>query len=708
MGIRIERISINRGGPLKKDFDMKPADLNLIYGHNETGKTYVVESLIRFLFNTGKNTPWILKRTKEKAPTIREWEPAGKVIVSGLCEEVTEFKKTGMKLEDYRYSAANLPQDFSRLMVIRAGETRLSDTRDGVGRDVLKTFLSGEGTLDQVEKNISQTIREAHITESIIEGASRGLIKKRSEITEERTRLNSLRSEIDENASLGTISTLKKEEMKLRKDIKELEKAKRHHALNSDTKLQQLRIEKDDQPTEKDLQQQETDINILREKYTGRSNRENKLKEFKKSEDDYKWSNAALEIYRGIMKKQSKRPKVNMILMILILGFLAVAVAGSFFYWHLMIGGAIGAFIFMVIRIFLEPSAVPLAEKEELRKIEHEFQKRFSSDLTDYAKLKVLTDDLNKHHILAEDLAQSLQEANHDIETRREQISDRFRSMTGSSPAEGKWDSVIKTIKDKKVDLENRIRKLENTITRLDIPREEYLETAAEVEWDTEALRHSHDEFTMTEAKLNIEKLSLESLKSRLAGETSGNTTDTWEELLTALECKQEKIAEEYRNITAEILAKIEVCKTINEFRNKENARIKSSLVSEVLTKPLLALTNRYSGMILTDEGNLNLISKSGDEFPLETLSTGASEQVHLALRTGFAELAMQQPAFLILDDAFQHSDWDRRKNLISHTLSMIKKGWQIFYFTMDDHIKELFMDAGKDLKKKFKSVELK
>ncbi|MCK4671691.1 MAG: hypothetical protein KAT47_04045, partial [Candidatus Aegiribacteria sp.] len=576
------------------------------------------------------------------------------------------------------------------------------------GRDVLKTFLSGEVTLDQIENNISQTIREAHITQGIIEGASRGLIKKRSEIAEERTRLSSLRSEIDENASLGTISLLKKEEMKLKKDIKELEKAKRHHALNSETRLQHLKIEKDNRPTEKDLQQQETDINILREKYKGISSREDKLKKFKKSEDDYKWTTTALEIYRGIMEKQSKRPKANLILMILILAFLAVAVAGSFFYWYLMIGGAIGAFIVMVIRIFLEPKAVPLAEKEELRKLEHEFQKRFSSDLTDFAKLKVLTDDLNKKHILAENLAQNLQEANRDIETRKEQISDRFRSMTGSTPAEGEWDSVIKTIKDKMVDLDNRIRELENTLARLDIPQEEYLETAAEVEWDTEALRHRHDELILTEAKLNIEKLSLESLKSRLAGETSGNTTDTWEELLTALEYKQEKITEEYRDITAEILAKIEVCKTINEFRNKENARIKSSLKSEVLTEPLLALTDRYIGVILTDEGDLNLNSKTGDEFPLETLSTGAREQVYFALRTGFAELAMQQPAFLILDDAFQRSDWDRRRNLISHTLNMIKKGWQIFYFTMDDHIKELFMDAGKDLKKKFKSVELK
>ena len=708
MSIRIEKISINRGGPLKKDFDIKPADLNLIYGHNETGKTYVVESLITFLFKTGKNTPWILKRTKEKASTIREWEPAGKIVVSGLEKGLTEFKKTGLRLEDYRYSAVNLPQDFSRLMVIRAGETRLSNADDGVGRDVLKTFLSGEGILDQVEKRIKTTVREAIINEGFIEGANKGLLKDRNTLIEERSRLNSLRCEIDENASLGTVSSLNKEEIKLKKDIKELEKAKRHYALNSETMLQQLKVEKDNQPSEKELQQLETDINILREKYTGRSNREDKLKEFNRSEEDYKWANTAQEIYHGIMGKQTKQPKTNLILMILILIFLAATVAGSFFQWHLMIGAAIAAFIVMVIRIFREPSAVPIAEKEELKKLKAEFQIRFNSDLTDIAKLKVLTDNLNKQHILAEDLTQNLQEVNRDIETRKEQISDRFRSMTGSTPAEEEWDSVIKAIKDRMVDLEDKIRELENTLTRLDIPKKEYLETAAEVEWDAEALRHKHDELTMAEAKINSEKVSLESLKSRLAGETSGNTTDTWEELLTALEFKQEQIAEDYRNITAEILAKIEVCKTINEFRNKENARIKSSLESEVLINPLLALTDRYSGIILTEEGDLNLNSKTGEEFPLETLSTGASEQIHFVLRTGFAELAMQQPAFLILDDAFQRSDWDRRMNLVSHTLNMINKGWQIFYFTMDDHIKELFMDAGKDLRENFKSMELK
>ena len=51
MTLRIKRIKVDRGGPLRSDFEFEPGDLNLIYGKNETGKTYVVESLIKFLFN---------------------------------------------------------------------------------------------------------------------------------------------------------------------------------------------------------------------------------------------------------------------------------------------------------------------------------------------------------------------------------------------------------------------------------------------------------------------------------------------------------------------------------------------------------------------------------------------------------------------------------------------------------------------------------
>ena len=50
MNPRIERIKVKRGGPLEKDFEIQPGDLNLVYGLNETGKTYLLESLVRLLF----------------------------------------------------------------------------------------------------------------------------------------------------------------------------------------------------------------------------------------------------------------------------------------------------------------------------------------------------------------------------------------------------------------------------------------------------------------------------------------------------------------------------------------------------------------------------------------------------------------------------------------------------------------------------------
>ena len=39
MTFRIDRIKVNRAGPLESDFEFEPGDLNLIYGQNETGKT---------------------------------------------------------------------------------------------------------------------------------------------------------------------------------------------------------------------------------------------------------------------------------------------------------------------------------------------------------------------------------------------------------------------------------------------------------------------------------------------------------------------------------------------------------------------------------------------------------------------------------------------------------------------------------------------
>ncbi len=108
MPIRIDRIKINRGGPLKADFNIEPSDINLIYGHNETGKSYIVEAIINILFRTGKKS-------------TDYWQPrgfdftGGTITVSSLPGESVKFSRTSRKLDDYWEKEIGLPPDFSRL-----------------------------------------------------------------------------------------------------------------------------------------------------------------------------------------------------------------------------------------------------------------------------------------------------------------------------------------------------------------------------------------------------------------------------------------------------------------------------------------------------------------------------------------------------------------------------------------------------------------
>jgi uncharacterized protein YhaN len=83
-----------------------------------------------------------------------------------------------------------------------------------------------------------------------------------------------------------------------------------------------------------------------------------------------------------------------------------------------------------------------------------------------------------------------------------------------------------------------------------------------------------------------------------------------------------------------------------------------------------------------------------------EILSTGAKEQLMIALRTMFSRIYLQQkPCFLLLDDAFQHSDWERRELLVDYIIRLVsEKKWQVFYFTMDDHLRDLFRKRAEEV----------
>ena len=199
-------------------------------------------------------------------------------------------------------------------------------------------------------------------------------------------------------------------------------------------------------------------------------------------------------------------------------------------------------------------------------------------------------------------------------------------------------------------------------------------------------------------AKISDKEGDISNLKYAVCNETKDDPSIDWEQLFENLKKKRLQKQNDLNVLEAKITAGIIVHDVISQLRQEEDFKILQGLQSEVVLKPLKDITHHYNKLSL--DGERLIVSDDYRNFYLQELSTGAREQIMLALRIGFSsKLLKKDTLFLILDDAFQHSDWDRRKILIKQLSDIAKTGWQIIYLTMDDHIKELFDEAGKEFK---------
>ncbi len=702
MAIRIDRIKVNRGGPLSSDFELEPGDLNLIYGHNESGKTYVVESIIKFLFRTSGRAPVDWK--------LRDWDIAGRVVVSGLEDEPVSFTKAGRKLEDYWEEGSGLPRDLSRLLVVKAGETVLAEKEnDGVGRGILKNCLSGEGLLDKIASRISLTLQKATVQNHLIDGAQRGELNTRTDCKERRDRLNTLLNDVEEGYASGEIYLLRQHKEKIEAELHMLKNAKRHHAWQVQEEIRSRRQTREPLPDEEKLAAIESKMSVCESKTAEAETKSGKLKELENTSENYRWTENALGVYQEIMGGLgASGPKL--IFMVLALSCLVGAVvAGLLGLGIPLVLCAAGSVAFLILHYMQTRKALARAGVSiELKKLKTEFLNRFGSELTDRAALQAKLDELKKDDFRTTSLREEVDRLTLEIDSDRRSIAESLRAWTERELPPQEWRKAIGNLRSTIKDLESQIGSLDRKLASLNVPEKEHVDKHPGTEWDAERHSSLETELEGTEAALRGETDKLELLKTRVAQETGSQDTE-WENLITGLRDMHEEAAEKYREITAEILAKIQVNAAIQEFRQEEDARIADGLKKDELTKPLQTFTaGRYSRIKQEEDSGLILVTDEDEEYPLAAISTGTQEQIYLALRMGFASIAMEgQTAFFILDDAFQHSDWDRRKNITAHTLSVVENGWQVFYFTMDDHIRNLFQDAGRALGDRFRSVEL-
>lgn len=701
MAIRVDRIKINRGGPLESDFQFEPGDLNLTYGHNETGKSYIVEAIINLLFRTGRksNIDW----------KLRGWDFAGSIIVSGLEDKPVTFTRTGKKLDDYWGEEIGLPHDLSRLLVVKEGETWLAGEEDGVGRDILKNYLSGEGLLDRIEGRISATLLKAEVRDRQIIGSKMGEIKDRDKLLDELKTLDSLLKEAESAYTSGVIYDHQQKQKAIKDEIESLERAKRYHACCLQTEINSLNQEEERLPSEEQLSKIEADVSVYEEKKREFVRKSGDVTELKSAVESYRWAEKALEVYKEITGKQViAKPKVVYVVLAFIL-FAGMVVTG-FLNLHtpmaICAAGSLAFLLFYLIRI--QRALASAGSSKELERLKTEFKRRYGSELMERALLEVKVEELREDYSRFKFLKDGLEkELIPDLERNEDKIKEDLKRFVDNELPPQEWRSTIRDLRGRLSCLTNKINSLDKELSSLAVPEEEFLCQDPGTKWALGIYEKWKVAESELAEQLKEELQNLQDLRIRIAQETRLDSTD-WEELISTLHDLRDETAKEYRIVTAEILAKVQLKAVIKKFREEENTRIASGLESKELAKPLHAITGCYKGLRHDEDNGLVLITDENEEYPLATVSTGAQEQAFLAMRIGFSSIIMKgQTAFLILDDAFQRSDWPRRTNLVDQMLGLVRNGWQVFYFTMDDHIRDLFLEAGEKLGDRFKSREL-
>jgi uncharacterized protein YhaN len=267
---------------------------------------------------------------------------------------------------------------------------------------------------------------------------------------------------------------------------------------------------------------------------------------------------------------------------------------------------------------------------------------------------------------------------------------------------------VINKAQESRKNLTISLNKLNNELARTNVYPENYIQEVVDTKYDAKELSVLEEMKLTLGESFSSENSRLGNLKQRVCDLTRDTMSIVeWEDLIENLRTIQEQAMEKCRSDHAKIVSGIYITEVISDLRKQEDEQIFSALDSSSMSDPIKAFTPTYTGVKL--DGEELVVFNDMQRFPLSSMSTGAKEQVLLALRIGLASHVLEdQKMFLILDDAFQHSDWKRRERLVNKLFDLSKQGWQIIYFTMDDHIRQLFEEKAKKAGKvQYQTIEL-
>jgi len=703
VAIKIDNIKIKKLGPLSS-LELELGTLNLIYGRNESGKTYLTEFILQSIFRHAKT--W----------KLRDIDPEGSIHLQGLQDQATVFSpSSSKKIEDYwSESERGLPLNMARLLVVKGGELALSSASPGgVDRDILKNALTSQVLLDQIRGSIQTTVQKAQIIDQKPRGNNQGQISDWNDLEEELQDVENLLKLIEEKYSRGPVRQIEIQIEALDLQLTQQLKAQKHQAYLLSKKQGDLRLERNKISDDSYLSLRDRVRDHKKLKANLKKLNE-KLKSSQADVENYHWLESALDIWEINELEKKRLPEIILLVAggaLLTIGLIATALQNILSWPYLYLAGIITAgvggitLVYFGIQLFKGTQyASDAGERETIR---GSFQDKFGQSLRGITGLRAEQNKLRENFLRAKSMQEELGKLEFQIETDQQWIEESFQDITGESIPEKSWKKNLEAYKDKTAALDAEISNLGLKLAKFDIEENEYLSTPQDIEFSSQNLKDIKTQVSNLEVVIRSHQTDLDTLKAGAVVWTRDEISTPWRKVLHHLRIKRDELCQSHIDLTAEIVAKIGLSEILRKIEEEEDQKILENLNTDEVSSLLNKLTGKYQSLNLIDDQIY--VRDPYQEYPLRDLSTGAREQIQLALRLGIAShVSGGEPLFIILDDAFQHSDWNRRTSLVQETVDLASQGWQVIYLSMDDHIRDLFQKIAKPvLKKKFKYFEL-
>lgn len=688
MNIRIKRINVKNLGPINS-FQNDFKKINLIYGKNEQGKTFLVEFLYKSLF-------------KNQSLSLREFSATGQVIVSGIRGLDTIFSPTSRtKLEDHwADSLTGLPKDFSKLLVVKGGDLDFDNkSRSGIDERTIKDFLSSERLLEQLTNKIKPSEASATIVNGVIVGKNMGLVKDYKQAQNIITQFDQVMAEASEFISGGRRLELSNRLEELSGQLEIQDKARNHLAYLTAKQIEIDKKKLHELPAE-ELNRLQISISNYKNKQTDLDVKRGELKHCQLLSKEYNWLEKAGEEYHKLIMAGATFTTKSFLVWILltITTLISTIILILLSQPNYAIGTILLTILFGSLLIYkIIQKGKTVNQQHEINRIAETFKSKFGNDeKLDIATLDVKLSDLRVPFTKATVLEADIVILEQELSRLHDFINGRLELFTREKVLPDKWEITLRGLVEKRKIIDENIRRNENRLSSLNVSKSDYLQQPVEQKYNPTLIAELTKEYSKFEEALDDFDDHLQELKHTMCGLTGAPISSPWAELIQAVEDRRQIEIDKYKEITSSLLARIQLTSVLNDFKEVEAKRIDENLASKTIENALLATTGEYHS-IQKENDELFAVGSYG-RYKISDLSTGAREQVLLALRIGFVNRILEgKTMFLLLDDAFQYSDWVRRERLVRNLFSLGSAGWQIIYFTMDDHIRGLFENISSE-----------